>query len=454
LAITEDRGEETAGRAEAQTLADAAVRNAKAQQTHDPYAALRFSDFRYLMAGTSLATLGEQMLTVAIGWDLYARTHSALMLGLVGLAQFAPVLALSLVAGHVADRYDRRTLVMLTQGLIALTSLGLALIALTHGPVGLIFLMLALRGVGEAFNTAASGALPPQTVPVESFENAASWSSSSWQLAAILGPALGGLVIATHGDATPVYFFDALGGLAFIAMVSRIRGKQATQSREPMTVAGLMGGVRFILHTKVILAAVTLDMVAVLLGGATTLLPIYASDILHVGPQGLGLMVAMPSVGAICMATLQAYLPPFAHAGRTLLLAVGGFGVATLIFGVSHYFPLTLAALLALGALDNISVVVRKTLLLLRTPDELRGRLSAVNNVFIGTSNQLGGFESGVTAAAFGPVVAVALGGIGSALAVAGIAWAWPELRALGRMTAVEADEAKVEARVEASKLT
>jgi MFS family permease len=191
-------------------------------------------------------------------------------------------------------------------------------------------------------------------------------------------------------------------------------------------------------------------MVAVLLGGATTLLPIYASDILHVGPQGLGLMVAMPSVGAICMATLQAYLPPFAHAGRTLLLAVGGFGVATLIFGVSHYFPLTLAALLALGALDNISVVVRKTLLLLRTPDELRGRLSAVNNVFIGTSNQLGGFESGVTAAAFGPVVAVALGGIGSALAVAGIAWAWPELRALGRMTAVEADEA----RVEASKLT
>jgi MFS family permease len=209
-----------------------------------------------------------------------------------------------------------------------------------------------------------------------------------------------------------------------------------------MTVAGLMGGVRFIFSTKVVLAAITLDMVAVLLGGATTLLPIYASDILHVGPQGLGLMAAAPSVGAICMATLQAYLPPYKRAGRTLLLAVAGFGLATLVFGVSRWFPLSLAALLMIGAMDNVSVVVRKTLLLLRTPDALRGRLSAVNNVFVGTSNQLGGFESGLMAAAIGPVAAVALGGAASALAVAGIAWAWPELRNLGRLTAVEADEA------------
>lgn len=421
------------------------------QPAHDPYAALRFADFRALIAGTALATLGEQMLTVAIGWDLYARTHSALMLGFVGLAQFAPVLALSLVAGHAADRYDRRALVMLTQGLIALTSLGLALIALTHGPVGLIYLLLMARGVGEAFNVAAAGALPPQTVPVEVYENAASWSSSTWQLAAILGPALAGVIIATHGDATPVYFFDSLGGLAFILAVSRIRGKQATRSTEPMTLEGLMGGVRFILQTKVVLAAVTLDMVAVLLGGATTLLPIYASDILHVGPQGLGLMAAAPSVGAICMATLQAYLPPFKHAGRTLLLAVAGFGLATLIFGVSRFFPLSLAALLFIGAMDNISVVVRKTLLLLRTPDALRGRLSAVNNVFIGASNQIGGFESGALASALGPVAAVALGGVGSALAAGAIAWAWPELRNLGRMTAVERDEAERETAAEAT---
>ena len=440
MSIAEDRGEGTAGQAETQALTDAAQAHEAEQRTHDPYAALRFSDFRYLVAGTSLATLGEQMLTVAIGWDLYARTHSALMLGFVGLAQFAPVLALSLVAGHAADRYDRRLMVMLTQGLIALSSLGLALIALAHGPVGLIFALLALRGVGEAFNVAASGALPPQTVPVEVYENAASWSSSSWQIAAILGPTLAGLIIATRGDATPVYLFDALGGLAFILMVSRIRGKQATHSTEPMTVEGLMGGVRFIFSTKVVLAAVTLDMVAVLLGGATTLLQIYASDILHVGPQGLGLMVAAPSVGAVCMATLQAYLPPYERAGRTLLLAVGVFGLATLVFGVSRSFPLSLVALLVLGAMDNISVVVRKTLLLLRTPDALRGRLSAVNNVFIGTSNQLGGFESGIAAAALGTVAAVALGGIGSALAVVAIAYKWPELRNLGRLTAVEAE--------------
>lgn len=412
------------------------------RRAHDPYTALRSRDFLYLIGGNTLATFGEQMLTVAIGWDLYARTHSALMLGFVGLAQFAPVLALSLVAGHAADRYDRRALAMLTQGLIAVTSLGLALIAVTHGPVGLIFALLALRGVGEAFGTAAVGAMPPQTVPVEAYENAASWSSSSWQLASILGPALAGIVIATRGDATPVYLFDALAGLAFIAMVSRIRGKQAARNSEPMTLEGLMGGVRFILATKVVLAAITLDMVAVLLGGATTLLPIFASDILHVGPQGLGLMVAMPSIGAICMAMIQAYLPPYKHAGRTLLFAVAGFGLASLVFGVSRWFPLSLAALLMIGAMDNISVVVRKTLLLLRTPDALRGRLSAVNNVFVGTSNQLGGFESGVTAALFGPVAAVAFGGIASVLAVAGIAWAWPELRNLGRLTSVEADEA------------
>ncbi|HET9111050.1 MAG TPA: MFS transporter [Ktedonobacterales bacterium] len=440
MSIAEDRGEESAEAAETQALTDAAQLHASEQRTHDPYAALRFSDFRALIAGTSLSFLGEQMLTVAIGWDIYARTHSALMLGLVGLAQFAPTLALSLVAGHAADRYDRRTLVMLTQGLIALTSVGLALIALTRGPVGLIFGLLALRGVGEAFNVAAAGALPPQTVPVEHYENAASWSSSLGQLAAVLGPALGGIIIATRGDATLVYLLDALGGGAFIGAVSRIRGKQATRSSEPMTVEGLMGGVRFILQTRVILAAITLDMVAVLLGGATTLLPIYASDILHVGPQGLGLMVAMPSIGAILMATLQAYLPPWEHAGRTLLVAVGIFGLATLVFGVSRFFPLSLAALLALGAMDNISVVVRKTLLLLRTPDALRGRLSAVNNVFIGASNQVGGFESGMVAAALGPVASVVLGGIGSALAVVGIAWLWPELRALGRLTPIETD--------------
>jgi MFS family permease len=401
----------------------------------DPYMALRFVDFRYLTGGMLLTTLGEQMLTVAIGWEVYARTHQAVMLGYVGLAQFAPVLLLSLVAGHAADRFDRRHIFMLSQGLMALTSVGLAALSLTRGPVGLIYLLLAARGAGEAFNVAASGAMPPQTVPVSAFENAASWSSSLWQLAAVTGPAIGGVIIAAGGGAaTPVYLLDALAGAAGILLIWRIRGRQETYTGERMTLSGLMGGVRFIWRTPIILAAITLDMVAVLLGGATTLLPIFARDILHVGAAGLGLMAAMPSVGAMLMALAQAYRPPFRHAGRTLLLAVAGFGVVTIVFGLSRSFPLSLAMLFALGACDNISVVVRKTLMLTRVPDELRGRLSAVNNVFVGSSNQLGGFESGVLAQLLGPTLAVALGGVGSVLAAAAVALIWPELRRMGSL--------------------
>lgn len=418
----------------------------------DPYLALRYTDFRFLMGGTLLATLGEQMLTVAIGWDVYARTHQAIMLGYVGLAQFAPVLLLSLIAGHVADRFDRRRIAMLGQGVMALTSVGLAAIAVSHGPVALIFLLLVARGAADAFNVAAQSALPPQTVPASAFENAASWSSSLWELSAISGPALAGVIIAARSAASTVYLLDALAGAVSILLIWRIQGKQEASENEGMTLGGLMGGVRFIMRTPVILAAITLDMVAVLLGGAVTLLPVYASDILKVGAVGLGIMVATPSVGALLMATAQAYLPPLRHAGRTLLIAVGGFGLVTVIFGVSRWFPLSLAALFALGACDNISVVVRKTLMLTHVPDELRGRLAAVNNVFIGSSNQLGGFESGVTAQFFGPVLAVALGGAGSMLAVAAIAWRWPALRRLGRLTAplaVRAGEAFASAGVD-----
>jgi MFS family permease len=402
----------------------------------DPYQALRFADFRLLMGGSLLGTLGEQMLTVAIGWEVYARTHQAIMLGYTGLAQFAPTLLLSLVAGHAADRYDRRLVVVAGQSVMALTSVGLAALSLSHGPVALIFLLLAARGTGDAFTVAAWSALPPQTVPASAFGNAASWSSSLWQLASISGPALAGLIIATGRGAAPVYVLDAVANVISLLLIWRIRGRQEARAEERMTLDGLMGGVRFIWRTPVILAAITLDMVAVLLGGAVTLLPVYASDILRVGAAGLGVMVAAPSVGALLMAIAQAYLPPFRHAGRTLLLAVAGFGLVTVVFGVSRSFPLSLAMLAALGACDNISVVVRKTLMLTHVPDELRGRLGAVNNVFIGSSNQLGGFESGLTAQIFGPVLAVVIGGAGSMLAVGAIAYAWPDLRRLGRLTA------------------
>jgi MFS family permease len=398
---------------------------------HDPFEALRFRDFRLLFVGRLVASLGEQMIRVAIGWELYERTNNAFALGLVGLVQVLPVILLALIAGHTADRVNRKRLVLVTQVLLAMGSLGLALLSFTHGSLVLIYGCLLLIGIARAFNNPASSAILPQTVPPEAFTSAATWSSSSWQLAAVLGPALGGLLIGVLKSASEIYVMDAIFALTFAVMVAFIRGREVALSREPMTLESLSAGVRFIRQTKVILAAITLDMFAVLFGGAVALLPVYAKDILKVGPEGLGWLQAAPSVGALCMALTIAHRPPFKRAGRTLLLAVVGFGVATIIFGVSQSFILSLAMLATLGALDNISVVIRSSLLLIRTPDEMRGRISAVNSVFIGASNELGAFESGVTAGLFGPVLAVVFGGIGTIIVVLLVAWAWPEMRNL-----------------------
>lgn len=413
---------------------DAAVAAAVSPSAqHDPLAALRYRDFRLLAAGRFVASLGEQMLGVAVGWELYERTGSELALGLVGLVQVLPVITLSMVAGHVADRFNRRIIVLTSQMMLASCSLGLALLSLKQGSLALVYLCLLLIGVARAFNTPATSTLLPQTVPPEVFTNAATWSSSAWQFAAVCGPAFGGLMIAAFGRAAPVYLVDAVTAIIFVGLVWRIRGRQIALSRERTSMKALMGGFRFIWNTKVILAAVTLDMFAVLLGGATALLPVYAKDILHAGSEGLGWMRAAPSVGALVMVIALAYLPPFRHAGKTLLLAVIGFGVATIIFGFSRSFPLSM--LMLMGAFDNISVVIRSTLLLTRTPDELRGRAAAVNNIFIGASNELGGFESGVAAELLrSPVAAVVMGGLGTILVVGAVAQIWPEIRRLGKL--------------------
>jgi MFS family permease len=413
-----------------------------ARDEHDAYAALRYPDFRRLLVGRFLGTLGEQMLTVAIGWELYLRTRSALALGLVGLVQVLPVIVLSLFAGQIADRYDRKRIVVLSQAGLAVCSFGLALLSAQQGPLLLIYGCLFLIGVGVAFNDPASSSLLPQIVPAEQFANAAAWSSSSWQLAAVIGPALGGGVIALLGGATSVYLINALAGVAVVVLVASIRSRQAARKSEEITMRSLLAGIAFLRRTPVLLAAITLDLFAVLLGGATTLMPIFATDILHVGATGLGLLRAAPSVGAVVMALTLAHLPPFRRAGRTLLVAVAGFGVATIVFGISHSFLLSLLMLALLGALDNISVVIRSTLLLTRTPDEMRGRTAAVNLVFVGSSNELGGFESGVVAALFGPVLAVVAGGIGTVLVVAAVAWRWPEMRRLKRLDGLH-DEAE-----------
>ncbi len=402
----------------------------------DPYAALRFRDFRLLLIGRFITSLGDQMLSFAIGWELWLRTRNELALGLVGLVQVIPVMVFSLPAGHVADQYNRKRIVLVTQILLAMCALGLAWISFSQGPVALVYLCLFGIGIARAFNNPAASTLLPQTVPPEIFTSAATWSSSAWQLASIIGPAIAGSLVALLNRVTVNYVLDAAAGITFLVMVMFIQGRQLALSRRAATLESLSEGVRFIRSTREILAAITLDMFAVLFGGAVTLLPVYATDILKVGAQGLGLMRAAPSIGALLMAVALAHLPPFRRAGRTLLIAVAGFGLATIVFGLSRSFWLSILMLAVLGGLDNISVVIRSTLLLTRTPDEMRGRISAVNSIFISTSNELGGFESGATAALVGPVISVVAGGIGTILVVLSVAKAWPEMRNLKTLDA------------------
>ncbi len=403
---------------------------------HDPYQALRFSGFRLLLTGVFIAGLGERMIDVAIGWELYERTGSALVLGGVGLALVIPVILLSLPAGHIIDRFNRKYIVIASQVILALASLGLTALSFTRGSLVLIYGCLVLYGCAAAFNSPAVSTLVPQVVEERAFENAATWDSSVGQLASVLGPALGGLLIALLGGATLVYAINACVILVFIGLLFFLREiRPAAPRHETTTLQSLGEGLKFLRSTQVILASITLDMFAVLLGGATTLLPIYARDILRVGPAGLGWLRAAPSIGALGFSFVIAHTPPFKKAGRTLLLAVTGFGVATIIFGISRSFWLSLVMLGLLGGFDNISVVIRSTLLMTRTPNALLGRISAINFIFVGASNELGGFESGLAAQFFGPVIAVAAGGIGTLLVVLLVALIWPEMRRLGAMS-------------------
>jgi MFS family permease len=408
-------------------------------QPHNPYAALGYRDFRLLLGGELVATLGEQMATVAIGWELYNRTNSPLALGLVGLVQVLPIILLSLPAGHMADRYNRKAMILITQAALILGALGLWLISSLGVAVELTYGCLLLIGIARAFNGPAASTLLPQTVPPEVYSNATTWSSSAWQLSGVVGPALGGLAIAWAGYAAPVYLFNAGTGLVALVVIMLIRSRPVPQEargeHEP-ALQSLVNGLRFVWRTKIILSAIVLDLFAVLLGGATALMPVFARDILHVGADGLGWMRAATPVGAMATALLLAYMPPLKRAGPTLLLAVAGFGLATIIFGLSRSFPLSLLMLALLGAFDMVSVVVRHTLVLLHTPDSMRGRVSAVNSVFISSSNELGAFESGVVATLLGPVVTVALGGIGTLIVVLAASRLWPELTRLGRLDA------------------
>lgn len=397
-------------------------------ERHDPYAALRFRDYRLLLTGRFITSFGNEMLSFAIGWELWLRTHSAFALGMVGLVQVIPVILLSLPAGHVADQYNRRRIVVTTELFLAFCVAGLGWLSYTTGSLTRIYVFLLGIGVARAFNDPASSTLIPETIPPELFASAAPWNSSTWQFASITGPAVAGILVGYFNSVTFIYVFDALAAITFCVFISLIKGRRLSLAQKSATIDSLKEGLRFMRDTKVILAAITLDMFAVLFGGAVALLPIYATDVLKVGAQGLGIMRAAPSVGALIMAFLIAHLPPMQKAGRTLLVAVSGFGLATIVFGFSTWFWLSIMMLVILGGLDNISVVIRSTLLLTQTPDEMRGRVSSVNSIFIGVSNELGSFESGFAAALLGPILAVVLGGIGTIIVVLAVMRIWPEM--------------------------
>jgi MFS family permease len=370
---------------------------------------------------------------------LYQRTGNALDLGFIGLVLFAPVLLLSIPAGHAADRFSRKQLLLLCNAGFAFSS-GL-LIAISWGhPTGArpIYYVLVLVGVVRSFNSPAGRALLPLLVPVEVFPNAVAWNATIFQAATILGPAVGGLLYAVFHGAAGVYL-TGLGAVALATVsLTQVRGRIRPRPKEEFSARTLVAGLRYIRTHKVILGSISLDLFAVLLGGSVALLPVYAREILHAGPLGLGLLRAAPGVGASLMAILLAYRPLRRSVGKRMLFCVAGFGAFTIAFGLSRSLPLSLVSLVLVGASDMVSVVVRGTLVQVKTPDAVRGRVNAVDMIFIGASNQLGEFESGLTAHWFGTVPAVVLGGAGTLLVVAAWAWIFPELRRVDTLVAVE----------------
>ncbi|MFS8974279.1 MFS transporter [Cupriavidus necator] len=375
--------------------------------------------FRRYWFARLCTTIGYQIFTVAVGWQMYDLTRDPLMLGMVGLVQFLPSVVLILMSGHVADRFDRRRIVRTCQSLEALLAAGMAVASLTgwidsHH----IFLFVALIGATRAFENPTLQALLPSVVTPRQLPRAVALASSAGQTAIIIGPAIGGFAYVAGPGV--VYALSATLFTIAAVLVSGIRLRQAAQRlTAPVSVRTVFAGFAYIRSRPVLLGAISLDLFAVLLGGAAALLPIYARDILHTGPWGLGLLRSSPAIGALAMALWLARHPLNRSAGRIMFGAVAVFGVATVVFGMSTWLPLSMAALVVLGASDMISVVVRSTLVQLDTPDDMRGRVGAVNSVFIGASNQLGEFESGVTAALLGPVGAVILGGVGTLLVVA-----------------------------------
>ncbi len=398
--------------------------------------ALAYPDFRNYQMARLLTGFSQAMQSVAVGWQVYEITKKPLDLGLVGLAQFLPGVALFLISGHVADRFDRRRLYGLCCGGFAVCS-GLLLMLIHRGnhTVYPIYVVLVLVGVVRSFSWPAGQALLPQLIPVEDFPSGVALGATVTQTAMILGPALGGVIYALSRGPGAVYGTAAVASLGAMIATMRIRTRVKPRAPEQVSLGTVLAGLRYIWKQRLILGTISLDLFAVLLGGAVALLPVYAREILATGPWGLGLLRSAPGVGAAAMAFLMAHRPLRGRAGATMLWCVAGFGFFTILFGISRNFVLSLVALLLVGATDMVSLIIRSTMVQLATRDEMRGRVGAVNMLFIGASNELGEFESGVTAAWFGTVPAVVLGGVGTLVVAAVWAWRFPEIRQSDRLS-------------------
>lgn len=402
----------------------------------DPYAVFKIRDYRFFLSARFAAVLGVQVQGVAVGWQVYELTKDPLSLGLVGLSEAVPALSVALYAGYVVDRANRKTLLMAS--LIALLFCSLALLGFaaypsvteTFGALA-IYAVVFLSGIARGFLSPAMFSLAAQLVPRPLYANMASWNSASFEIASILGPALGGLMYGTLG-ARGAYTLDvALMAFSIVALAFVLSPPTPTPKEDESALQSILAGARFIFNNQVILGALSLDMFAVLFGGAVALLPVYASEILNVGPEGLGLLRAAPSVGAALTAFVVAHRPFGDNAGKALFISVAGFGLCIIGFGVSTNFYLSLAMLAASGMFDSVSVIIRSTILQMLTPDDMRGRVSAVNTMFIGSSNELGAFESGVAAKLLGVVPSVIFGGSVTLLVVAIVAGLAPKLRQL-----------------------
>jgi MFS family permease len=437
---------------------------AKPLVEEDNYAVFDNKSFVAYLTARFIAAFGQQMLTMAVDWELYERTHSPLALGMVGLSMMVPMILCTLPAGHIADTVNRKTIMLGSTVVLGLASLGLTLVSAFTAPHSsffqiYVYLLLIVIGGARTFLWPASAAFLPGLVGRKQLARAVTFNSASFQLSAVLGPAAGGIVIwLTHG-AWVIYALNVVAATVSFMLVRPIHYEQKFADREPVSLRTLIAGFKFVFTNKIILGTISLDMFAVLLGGAVSLLPIFAKDILQSGPNGLGLLRAAIPIGAVVCALIIAHRPPMKKAGATMLGAVAIFGLATLLFGIMNqqclgrwipapnaiWFWLAFLMLALSGFVDNISVVVRQTLVQLLTPDEKRGRVSAVNSLFIGTSNELGGAESGFTAWLFGhplhnsiatgTIISVVTGGFGTLVVVLAVAWIWPEIRRYGKLS-------------------